>query len=86
MGADMTIEQLREAHQAQPFVPFSLHMADGKELDVPHREFLSHSESGRTVIVHGQGEKWNGVDLLLVARLEVSSARAASRKGGAQEN
>jgi hypothetical protein len=73
----MTIEQLRQAHQAQPFAPFSLHLADGKQLEVPHREFLSRSETGRTVIVHGQGERWNVVDLLLVTRLEFGAGAAA---------
>jgi hypothetical protein len=82
----MTIEQLRHAHQAQPFQPFSLHLADGKQLDVPHREFLSHSESGRTVIVHERGEAWNVVDLLLVTRLEFSPARAAGQNGGPNES
>jgi hypothetical protein len=70
----MTIEQLRHAHQAQPFIPFTLHLADGGRIDVPHRELLSHSETGRTVIVHGKGEGWNVVDLLLVTRMEINPA------------
>jgi hypothetical protein len=77
----MTIEQLKQAHQAQPFVPFALHLADGNRLDVPHREFLSHSKSGRTVIVHGKGETWNVVDLLLVTRLELSPRGAKGSNG-----
>jgi hypothetical protein len=78
----MTIEQLRQAHQAQPYVPFSLHLADGKQLEVPHPEFLSHSETGRTVIVHDQGERWNVIDLLLVTRLEFDRSRVSGQNGG----
>jgi len=78
----MTIEQLRTAYEAQPFQPFILHLADGKQLNVPHREFMSHSASGRTVIIHGEGETWNVVDLLLVTRLEVNPIRLSDGKNG----
>jgi hypothetical protein len=76
----MTIEQLRNVHQASPFRPFTLHLADGRQLDVPHRDFLSHSPSGRTVIVYGPDESFSIVDLLLVTRIEVHPPmRADSR-------
>jgi hypothetical protein len=39
----MTIEQLRQMHQARPFRPFRVHMADGRHLDVAHPEFLAHT-------------------------------------------
>jgi hypothetical protein len=73
----MTIEQLRTVHQAQPFRPFTMHLADGRTLKVPHREFLSHSPSGRTVIVHDSDESFSIVDLLLVTRLEVHAGNGA---------
>jgi hypothetical protein len=77
----MTVEQLRNMHQAQPFTPFIIHLADGKQLAVPHREFLSYSPSGRTVIVHGEGETWSVVDLLLVTRLEADPSRSKNQNG-----
>lgn len=67
----MTIEQLRTIHRAQPFRPFTIHMADGRSLHVPHSEFLSHSASGRTVVVHHADETFSVVDLLLVNEIEV---------------
>ncbi len=67
----MTIEQLRKLHQARPFRPFVLHLADGRELPVPHNEYLSHSPSGRTVIVHTADNDYSVVDLLLVTRIQV---------------
>ena len=69
----MTIEQLRNIHQARPFRPFTIHMADGRSLHVPHSEFLSHSSSGRTIIVHHPDEKFSLVDLLLVNEVEVGA-------------
>jgi hypothetical protein len=67
----MTIEQLRAVYQAQPFRPFTLHLADGDELRVPHADFLSHSPQGRTLIVYAEDDSFSIVDLLLVTRLEV---------------
>ena len=43
----MTIEQLRQMHQARPFAPFRVHMADGRHLDVDHPEFLAQTPAGR---------------------------------------
>jgi hypothetical protein len=67
----MTIEQLRNAHHAQPFRPFMIHLADGRSLHVPHSEFLSYSPSGRTIIVHQADDSFNIIDLLLVTDIEV---------------
>jgi hypothetical protein len=67
----MTIEQLRTVHQARPFRPFTIHMADGRALHVPHGEFLSHSATGRTVVVHHADESFSVVDLLPVNEIEV---------------
>ncbi|MBW3600750.1 MAG: hypothetical protein KY475_26230 [Planctomycetes bacterium] len=80
----MTIEQLQSVHKAQPFRPFTLHLAEGRELHVPHREFLSHSPSGRTVIVFEPDESFSIVDLLLVTRIQIQQNGAAgkSRKKG----
>jgi hypothetical protein len=67
----MTIEQLRTVWQARPFRPFTLYLADGEKLRVPHADFLSHSPNGRTLIVYGEDDSFSIVDLLLVTRLEV---------------
>ena len=77
----MTIEQLRNVHQARPYRPFTIHMADGRALHVPHSEFLSHSASGRTVIVYHDDEKFRIVDLLLVNEVEVSGPVSAPTRG-----
>jgi hypothetical protein len=68
---EMTIEQLRKVQQATPFQPFALLTADGNKFDVPHRDFLSLSPYGRTVIVHGQGDDFNILDVLMITAIEV---------------
>jgi hypothetical protein len=67
-------------HQAQPFRPFTIHLADGRAIHVPHAEFLSHSPSGRTIIVYGAGDTFSIIDLLLVTELEIDGERP-KRKG-----
>lgn len=70
----MTLEQLRALHQAAPFRPFTIHTADGRQFHVPHSEFLSHSRSGRTVVVHdGEGDGFSILDLLLITELQVGN-------------
>ncbi|HZN36071.1 MAG TPA: hypothetical protein VFB80_19710 [Pirellulaceae bacterium] len=73
----MTIEQVRKLHQARPFQPFRMHLADSRSLDVVHPELLAISEPGRTVIVvTGDESLYEVVDLLLVTSLEVLNGRA----------
>jgi len=67
----MTVEQVRTLYNAQPFQPFTMHLADGRSLVVHHREFLSFSASGRTVIVNQPDDSFNIVDLLLVTDLAI---------------
>jgi len=67
----MTVEQLKNVLQANPFRPFTIHMGDGRVFLVKHRDFISRSPSGRTVIVHGDDESFRILDLLRVTELEV---------------
>jgi hypothetical protein len=67
----MVIDQLRRLYEAQPFRPFMMHLADGRQLPVVHREFLAISPSGRTFIVYQPDESFNIVDLFLVTDFEV---------------
>ena len=75
----MTIEQLRQMHQARPFRSFRVHMADGRHVDVEHPEFLAHTPTGRTVMIAKRDETFEVVDLLLVTSLEPTDGRG-SRK------
>ena len=74
----MTIEQLRQMHQARPFQPFRVHMADGRHLDVVHPEFLAHTPNGRTVMIARPDESFEVLDLLRVTSLEPINGRPRS--------
>jgi hypothetical protein len=80
----MTIEQIRNVYNAQPFQPFIMHLADGRSIPVMHREFIMSAPSGRTMIVYQPDDTFNIIDLLLVTDLEDKPARngAGRRRKG----
>lgn len=50
----MTIEQLRAAVRAEPFQPFNICLADGRQMHVPHPEFIFVLPgASRTVVLGG---------------------------------
>ena len=67
----MTIDQIRNLHQAHPFQPFVMHLADRRKIPVAHHDFIIAAPSGRTVIVYQPDDSFNIVDTLLVTDLEV---------------
>jgi len=66
----VTIERLQEVYRAQPFQPFVIHLADGREIPVLSPEFIMAVPSGRTIIVCQPDDRVNMIDLLLVTDLE----------------
>lgn len=74
----MTIEAIRKLIDAQPFQPFTMHLADGREIPVQHREFVMAAPSGRTLVVMEPDDTLHIVDLLLVADLELKLRRNGS--------
>ena len=76
----MTIDQLRNMYDAQPFRPFVIHLADGRQVPVEHREFIMSVPSGRTVVVAQSDDTVNIIDLLLVTDLEVRTNGSRKRR------
>jgi hypothetical protein len=76
----MTIEQLKRLYESQPFRPFVLHLAGGRSVEVPHREFFAMTPSGRTIFVAMPDESVDIIDLLLVTDVVVQPATNGSRK------
>ena len=72
-GITMTTEQFKELWRAKPFQPFTIHLADGRNLRVEHQEFLAMSPSGRTAVLYQPDDSFNVIDLLLVTDLEVKA-------------
>ena len=64
----MGIEGLREAVRRQPFEAFTIRLADGRALPVPHPEFMA--VGNRRVIVVGQNDSWAVVEPILIVSLD----------------
>lgn len=73
----VTIEQLKRTHQAAPFRPFTIRMADGRRFPIPHPEFFSMSPAGRTAVIFHEDGSASIVDLLLMTEIELSPAAPA---------
>jgi hypothetical protein len=79
----MTFEQLQKMHQARPFQPFDIHLADGRTLPVEHPEMLAVPPPGRTIGVGCMDGTIEIVDLLLVTTLKPrANGSTRSRRRG----
>ena len=67
----VTVDQIQGVLHAQPFSPFTIHMADGRVFLVKHSDFISRSPAGRTLIVYGEDDSFSVLDVLLITELEV---------------
>ena len=74
----MTIEQMRATYAAPPFRPFIIHLADGREIPVNHREFIMSAPSGRTITVYREDDAAHIIDLLLVTDVELKPVGSLS--------
>ena len=76
----MTTQQLRTMHQARPFQPFDIHLADGRSIPVDHPELLAMTPGGRTIGVAVHEDAIEVIDLLLVTSLKPRSNGAVRSK------
>jgi hypothetical protein len=67
----MTIEQIKKLYDSQPFQPFVIHLANGREVPVASREFIMAAPSGRTLAVALPDDTFDIIDLLLVSDVVV---------------
>jgi hypothetical protein len=78
----MTTAQLDTIAKAQPFKPFTLHLADGTQHHVSHPELIWRTQGGRTVFVNLGGESVAIIDLLLVTK--ITTGNGARRRKRAE--
>ena len=78
----MTAPEIRQFAQATPFVPFRLHLADGRKLDVPHPDFIHvlQTDPLNRAIVESETGGWQFVNLPIVVSVElVKRGRRSAR-------
>ena len=64
----MDIQGLREALHREPFEPFSIRLADGRSLPVPHPDFVAIGP--RRIVVVTEDDSWSVVEPLLIVSLD----------------
>jgi len=69
----MDLQGIREAIRRQPFEPFSIRLADGRSLDVPHPEMVAVGK--RRIIVVKPDDSWAVVEPLLIVSLDYNGKR-----------
>jgi hypothetical protein len=75
------MDAVREALHQQPFRPFTLRLADGRELPVPHPDFVAIL--GRTAVVASPSldDSYSIVEPLLIVSIEYASPRIQPASG-----
>jgi hypothetical protein len=77
----MTGGEIRKLFEATPFLPFRVHIANGKSMDVPHPDFMHLSPTGRRLIVDRPDDTFEIIDVLLVTSLETLSQNGSRPRG-----
>jgi hypothetical protein len=73
----MDLQGIREALRRQPFEPFRICLADGRELPVPHPELVAVGK--RRIIVVKPDDSWSVIEPLLIVSLDYNG-KHRSRK------
>jgi len=77
----MTGGEIRKLFEGTPFLPFRVHLANGKSVDVPHPDFMHLSPTGRRLIVDRPDDTFEIIDVLLVTSLETLSQNGSRPRG-----
>jgi len=76
----MDIAGIREALRKQPFEPFTIRLADGRSLPVPHPDFVAIGP--RRIVVVAEDDSWSIVEPLLIVSLDQGTTKPGRGNGG----
>jgi hypothetical protein len=65
------LADLRRLASGSPFVPFTIHMADGEKITVPTGDHIAVSPSGGRIVVFGDDDDVIHIFPLLITRLSL---------------
>ena len=75
----MTTEELRATLHKAPFEPFTIHLADGNSIYVPHPDFAALRGLAAAIVTFADSNAYAIVDLSLVTHLEVPGSQKHSK-------
>ena len=73
------LEQIRKFYWAKPFVPFRIHLADGRNLTVSHPEFMAFGPTGGTSAVYQADGAFHTINAKLVTDVATQAENTASK-------
>ncbi len=65
---------------AVPFVPFTIHLADGGQLRVPTVDHIAVPPAGGRIFVFGDDERYDVLSALLISRITADRESATSSR------
>ena len=72
---------IRKLVHAVPFVPFTIHLADGGQLRVPTIDHIAVPPAGGRIFVFGDDEHYEVLSALLISRIAVDRSPITSSHG-----
>lgn len=72
----MDIDGIREALHKQPFEPFTIRLADGRSLPIPHPDFVAVAP--RRVVVVAEDSSWTVLEPRLIVSLDYNGRRSST--------
>ncbi len=75
------IGDIRKLVHATPFVPFTIHLADGGQLRVPTVDHVAVPPAGGRVFVFGNDDRYDVLSPLLISRVTVDQGSMELREG-----
>ena len=72
---------IRKLVHSVPFVPFTIHLADGGQLRVPTVDHIAVPPAGGRIFVFGDDERYDVLSALLISRITVDRESATSSRG-----
>ncbi|MCH8146496.1 MAG: hypothetical protein IH987_00660 [Planctomycetes bacterium] len=75
----MQSSEFKSVYRAEPFRPFVVNLADGRNIPVEHPEFMAVSPTGRSAVIYGEDGSFEIVDVMLVTNITVGKGKANAR-------
>lgn len=76
----MDANAIREALHLHPFKPFTLRLADGRALQVPHPDFVAVS-TRRVIVINSADESMSVLEPILIVSLDYAGEHKTTTNG-----
>lgn len=74
----MTADTIREFLDVTPFKPFTVHIAEQTNVQVPHPDFALLTKDGRVLIVNTEGSKVKHIDVFSISSISFAEEASAA--------